>query len=43
MCVMIFEGELANDILLSYLIGAPREEENELDPTGLSPDTAIGI
>ena len=41
-CVMILEGNLSNDITLSYLIGAPREE-NSLDPTGLPPDTAIGI
>ena len=39
-CIRIFEGILASDVSLSYLIGAPREDNVEQDD--LAPDTAIG-
>ena len=43
LCIRIFEGQLADNVTLSYLIGAPREESILPDPVGLLPDSAEGI
>ena len=39
-CIMIFEGILAPEVTLAYLITAPREDPTL--PVGSDPDTAIG-
>ena len=41
-CIMIFEGNLAQNVTLAYLVGAPREESSSPLPVGLPPDTATG-
>ena len=40
LCIRIFEGRLADDVTLSYLIEAPREESILPEP---SPDSAEGM
>ena len=39
-CIMIFEGILAPEVTLAYLITSPRE--HSALPVGLYPDTAMG-
>ena len=39
-CIMIFEGILAPEVTLAYLITAPREDSGL--PVGSDPDTAMG-
>ena len=43
-CIGIFDGQLAPNVTLAYLVGAPREESSSPLPAGLpETDTTTGI